>query len=245
MKKLIAYLSSAYPNRDFSVELILALKESGVDLIELGIPFSDPIADGEVIQEISKLSIANGYKFKDLLYISKKVSKEIQTLWMGYFNSFYTRGLDISFQEAKKLNINSVIIPDLPYEEYLRFKDIFIKNQISNIAFIAPTHKENRIKNIVQNSKNFIYLVAYAGITGKQKDENLEEIITYIQKYTSTPVYLGFGVDEKNAKEKSKNLDGVIVGSAFMKVLLDNKISYKEKLNKICAKAKIIKNEIS
>ncbi len=239
MKKLIAYISTGYPNKNFTIDLALSLKENGVDAIELGIPFSDPVADGEIIQEVNKRALQNGYKIKDTFYVSKEISSKINTYWMGYFNNFYHKGYDFMVDKAKEFNVKGFIIPDLPYEEAISYEDKF-----PLISFVAPTDSKDRIKNILKNPKEFIYLVAYAGITGANKQEDLTNIINNIKEITSTPIYIGFGVNEKTAKDKAKNVDGVIVGSEFVKVLLED-ISDSEKIKKISQKAKNIKNIIN
>jgi len=141
--------------------------------------------------------------------------------------------------KAKDFDVKGFIIPDLPYEEAVIYADKF-----PLISFVAPTDSEERIKKILKTPKEFIYLVAYAGITGAEKKEDLSGIIKNIRNITNTPIYIGFGVNEKTAKEKAKNVDGVIVGSAFVKVLLED-ISNFEKIKKIKEKAKIIKEEIN
>ena len=238
MKKLIAYITTGYPDKNFTVDLINEISEY-VDGIELGIPFSDPVADGEIIQEVNKRALQKGYKLQDTFEVSEKIAKNIDTYWMGYFNNFYHKGYDFMVSKAKELNIKGFIIPDLPYEEAIIYEDKF-----PLISFVAPTDSKERIKTILKNPKEFIYLVAYAGITGDDKKEDLSEIISYIKETTSTPLYIGFGVNEKTAKEKAKDVDGVIVGSAFVKVLLED-ISNKEKIKKIKQKATIIKEAIN
>ena len=239
MKKLIAYITTGYPDKNFTVDLIEALKENGADGIELGIPFSDPVADGEVIQEVNKRALQNGYKIKDTFEVSEKIGKKIDTYWMGYFNNFYHKGYDYMVENAKRFGVRGFIIPDLPYEEALEYEDKF-----PLISFVAPTDTKERIKKILKDPQEFIYLVAYAGITGAQKTEDLSEIISFVKEITDTPLYIGFGVNEKTAKEKAKGVDGVIVGSAFVKVLLED-ISNSEKIKKIANKAKIIKEAIN
>ncbi|WP_281951408.1 tryptophan synthase subunit alpha [Nitrosophilus kaiyonis] len=244
MKKLVAYITSALPDREFTIDLALAMKENGVDSIELGIPFSDPVADGPIIEEANVRALKNGFRIKDTLYISEKIANKIDTLWMGYFNPFYHKGVDYFINEAKKLGVSGFIIPDLPYEESLSYRALFDEANIALIGFVAPTDDEDRIKTIVKDSKKFIYLVAYAGITGSEKKEDISEVIENIKKHTSTPVFIGFGVNEKTAKEKAKNVDGVIVGSAFVKILLQD-LTNKEKIDKICKLSEKIKELIN
>jgi tryptophan synthase alpha chain len=245
LKKLVAYITTGYPDLNFTEDVILSLKEAGADTIELGIPFSDPVADGPVIEEANLKSLELGFKIKDLFEVSQKVAKEIDTLWMGYFNPFYQKTMPIMIEEAKKAGINGFIIPDLPYEEASVYKDEVEKNGLALIDFVAPTDSKERIKQIVKNSKKFIYMVAYAGITGSGKNEDLTKVIEDVRSVTDTPLYIGFGVNTKTAKEKSKGVDGVIVGSEFVKVLLNDTLSYQEKIENISQIAKEIKEKIN
>jgi len=245
LKKLVAYITTGYPSLDFTVDMALALAEAGVDTLELGMPFSDPVADGPVIEKANLKALQGGFKLEHLFEASAKIAPHIDTLWMGYFNPFYHKGVEFFVEEAKKSGVNGFIIPDLPFEEALPYKPMMEANNLSLIDFIAPTDSEARIKEIVTDAQKFIYLVAYAGITGSGQSEDLQPIITSIKEYTQTPVYVGFGVDEKTAKEKAKGVDGVIVGSAFVKVLLDETLNNSQKISKISSLAKEIKEKIN
>lgn len=245
MKKLVAYITTGYPSLDFTVDAALALSEAGVDTLELGMPFSDPVADGPVIEAANLKALQNGFKLEHLFNASAKIAPHIDTLWMGYFNPFYHKGMDTFIAEANKAGVNGFIIPDLPLEEARPYKPSVEAAGLSLIDFIAPTDTEARIKEIVTDAKKFIYLVAYAGITGSGKSEDLQPIITSIKKYSDTPVYVGFGVDTHTAKDKAVGVDGVIVGSAFVKVLLDENLSDTQKIKKISAIAREIKEKIN
>ncbi len=245
MKNLVAYITTGFPEKSFTIDLALALGENGVDTLELGIPFSDPVADGPLIEKANHEALLLGFKFKDLLEISKAVAPKVDTLWMGYFNSFYQQKLDKLIPLAKELAVKGFIIPDLPYEETLAYKDLFQTNNISNISFVAPTDSAERIKTIVTDAQKFIYMVAYTGITGSGVSEDLQPFLTSIKEYTQTPVYVGFGVNQKTAKEKVKGADGVIVGSAFVDILLKETLSYNQKIVECSALAKILKTEIN
>jgi len=245
MKKLVAYVTTGYPDLGFTKDLALSLKDSGVDTLELGIPFSDPVADGPIIEKANLKSLQNGFKLKDLFEVSREIAPKIDTLWMGYFNPFYHLGMDRFMSEAKEAGVNGFIIPDLPYEEALAYKDDISKNGLHLIDFVAPTDSRDRVKQIVSNSSKFIYMVAYAGITGSGAKENLSKVIENIRSCTNTPLYIGFGVDEKTAKEKVEGVDGVIVGSTFVKHLTDDSLSNKEKIDKITQSAKNIKDIIN
>ena len=245
MKNLVAFITSGYPEKSFSIDLALALGENGVDTLELGVPFSDPVADGPLIEKANHKALELGFKFQDLLEISKAVAPKVDTLWMGYFNSFYQQNMEKLIPLAKEIGVNGLIIPDLPHEEALLYKNIFTENKIANISFVAPTDSEERIKEVVSDAQKFIYMVAYTGITGSGQAEDLQPFLSSIKKYTQTPVYVGFGVNVKTAKEKVKGADGVIVGSAFIDILLKENRNYSQKIKECSELAKIIKNEIN
>lgn len=245
MKKLVGFITSSLPNNSFTVDLALNMKDAGVDTLELGIPFSDPVADGPVIEKASLEALNAGFKLKDLFEVSSKIAPHMDTLWMGYMNPYFHYGMENFLKRAQELNIQGSIIPDLPYEESIKYKDLFNKYDQTLIDFVAPTDSLERIKTITNNSQKFIYLVAYAGITGSGASEDLSEVLKNIRESTKTPVYLGFGVNEKTAKEKAKDVDGVIVGSAFVKHIIDPSLSNNEKIQKITAIAKQIKEDIN
>lgn len=245
MKKLVAYITSTYPEKSFTIDLSLALAQSGVDTLELGVPFSDPVADGPLIEKANHKALELGFKFQDLLDISKVVAPKVDTLWMGYFNSFYQQDMSRLLPLASKLGVNGLIIPDLPHEEALAYSKLFEENSLSNISFVAPTDTEQRIKELVSNAQKFIYMVAYTGITGSGQAEDLQPFLASIKQYSTTPAYVGFGVNAKTAKEKSLGADGVIVGSAFVDILLKDALSYSEKIKQCGELAQIIKNEIN
>jgi len=245
LKNLVAYITTGFPSLEFTVDAALALAEAGVDTLELGMPFSDPVADGPVIEKANLKALENGFKLHQLFEASAKIAPHIDTLWMGYFNPFYHKGVDTFINEAKKTGVNGFIIPDLPFEEAKPYKPSIEAAGLNLIDFIAPTDTKARIEQIVTDAKKFIYLVAYAGITGSGQSEDLQQIITDIKEFTETPVYVGFGVDQNTAKEKAKGADGVIVGSAFVKVLLDDSLTNTQKIAKISEIAKEIKEKIN
>lgn len=245
MKKLVAFITSGYPEKSFSIDLALALGQNGVDTLELGVPFSDPVADGPLIEKANHKALELGFKFNDLLEISKEVAPKIDTLWMGYFNSFYQQNMDKLIPLANQLGVNGLIIPDLPHEEASRYKELFTQNNVANISFVAPTDSDARIQTVVNNAQKFIYMVAYTGITGSGTSEDLQPFLSSIKKHTPTPVYVGFGVNPKTAKEKVRGADGVIVGSAFVDVLLQENLNFSQKIEKCSEIARIIKSEIN
>jgi tryptophan synthase alpha chain len=245
MKKLVAYITTGFPDKYFTVDLALALRDAGVDTLELGIPFSDPVADGPVIEHANLLSLQGGFKLNDLFEVSREIGPMIDTMWMGYFNPFYHKGVEYFIEQAKETHVNGFIIPDLPYEEALPYRHMIERSEMSLIDFIAPTDTLHRIEMISKNAQKFIYLVAYAGITGSGQSEDLSPTIEQIRIHSMTPIYVGFGVNEQTAREKVRGADGVIVGSAFVKVLLDDLISPAAKIAKIAQMAQVIKAKIN
>jgi len=245
LKKLVGFITSSLPENSFTIDLALSMKEAGVDTLELGIPFSDPVADGAIIEKASLQALNNGFKLEDLFEVTSKIAPQMDTLWMGYMNPFFKVGMEEFLKKGQEFGIKGAIIPDLPYEEAIVYKDLFKQYNQTIIDFVAPTTPKDRIKKLVQNSSEFIYLVAYAGITGSGAKEDLTTIIKDIKEITSTPVYIGFGVDTNTAYEKSRGVDGVIVGSAFVKHLIDDSLGYNEKISKITSIVKQIKEEIN
>jgi len=245
LKHLVAYITTGFPDTAFTVDLGLALGENGVDSLELGVPFSDPVADGPVIEKANFLALEKGLRFSDVLDVSAQIAPKVDTLWMGYFNPFYQYGMESLLKKAQEIGVSGMIIPDLPHEEAQAYETLFNAHSVSNISFVAPTDGDERVKEVVAKAQKFIYLVAYAGITGSGKSEDLQPIITSIKSHTQTPVYVGFGVNEKTAKEKVAGADGVIVGSAFVNVLLQEELTYQQKIEKCCLIASEIKQKIN
>jgi len=245
VKKLVAYITTGFPDRNFTVDLALALKEAGVDTLELGIPFSDPVADGPVIESANLQSLKNGFVMNDLFEVSARIASEIDTLWMGYFNPFYHMGFDSFLQRARDYGVSGFIIPDLPYEEALPYREGVKESGLVLIDFIAPTDTQERIEMISSSAEKFIYLVAYAGITGSGRSERLEHTVESIRRYSDTPIYVGFGVNRETAAQKAEGVDGVIVGSAFVKILLDDTLRAGEKIERIGTMAAEIKEMIN
>jgi tryptophan synthase alpha chain len=245
VKHLVAYITSGFPDKNFTIDLALALGENGVDTLELGVPFSDPVADGPVIEAANQRALEAGFRFSDLLDVSEVIAPKIDTLWMGYFNPFYQYGMEALLDKAKSIGVNGLIIPDVPYEEAKNYHSLFESRGLASITFVAPTDGEERIKLITAEARKFIYLVAYAGITGSGKAEDLAPVLEMIKRHTQTPVYVGFGVNEATAREKVQGADGVIVGSAIVNILLDDTLNNTQKITKCCEITRNIKSLIN
>ncbi|MDD3342690.1 MAG: tryptophan synthase subunit alpha [Sulfurospirillaceae bacterium] len=245
MKELVAYITAGFPDKNFTIDVVHALKNAGVDKLELGIPFSDPVADGPIIEEANLQTLHSGFKMQTLFDISEAVGKEIETYWMGYFNPFYHKGLEFFSQKAQTYGIKGYIIPDLPYEESTAYTPLFNQYGLHTVSFVAPTDSPDRIATVVKNAQGFIYLVAYAGITGSAQNEDLTQTIQSVKEQSKTPLFVGFGVNEKTAKQRANGVDGVIVGSAFVEVLLDTALSHSQKIQTIARRAANIKDAIN
>jgi tryptophan synthase alpha chain len=222
-KAFIAFLTAGDPSKEKTVEFILAIEEAGADLIEIGIPFSDPIAEGQVIQNANIRALSKGINTDDIFDIVVEVrsKSDVPLAFLTYANTVFYYGYEKFFKKCQEVGLNGIIIPDLPYEEKGEIVDIAEKYDVDLISLIAPT-SEDRIKMIAKNAKGFIYLVSSMGVTGIRSEikTDLEEIIVEIKKVTDVPVAVGFGI---NTPEQSKNIskiaDGVIVGSAIVKII--------------------------
>jgi tryptophan synthase alpha chain len=243
MKKLTGYLTPKLPDVAFTIDAANAMFEAGMDALELGAPFSDPAADGATIEKASQLALRNGFVFNDLLTISAAL-KGRDLMWMGYMNPFLRRGFEKTIKEAGELGVSALLIPDLPYEEAQIYRGVFASNKVDLIEFIAPTTPKERIALILQNARKFIYLVAYTGVTGATQSEDLQEILAAIREVSQTPIFVGFGVNRSGAKERAKGADGVIAGSCFIRILLDETLSNGEKIERLCEETRAIKEAI-
>ncbi|MBZ9570610.1 tryptophan synthase subunit alpha [Methanobrevibacter sp. TMH8] len=222
-KAFIGFLTAGDPSKEKTIEYILAMEEAGADIIEIGIPFSDPIAEGPVIQNANTRALSHGINTDNIFDLVGDVRKksDVPLAFLTYLNPVFYYGYEKFFKKCKKIGINGIVIPDLPYEEKGEISEIAEKYDVDIISLIAPTSKD-RVKMIAKDAKGFIYLVSSMGVTGVRSEikTNLEDIIDEIKKITDVPVAVGFGI---NTPEQSKNIskiaDGVIVGSAIVKII--------------------------
>ncbi|MFL1895915.1 tryptophan synthase subunit alpha [Aquimarina sp. 2-A2] len=226
-KKLLSiYFTAGYPALTDTVKVLESLEESGVDMVEIGLPFSDPLADGPTIQESSTQALRNGMTtavlFDQIKDIRKTVS--IPLLIMGYFNPMLQYGVDAFCAKCQQIGIDGLIIPDLPVQEYTEhYKEIFEQYGLSNVFLITPQTSEDRINEIDSISNGFIYMVSSASTTGA-KNSIGEEQQRYFDRIAGlglkTPQIVGFGISNKETFEKAtKTTKGAIIGSAFVKHL--------------------------
>jgi tryptophan synthase, alpha chain (EC 4.2.1.20) len=224
---LLSYMVTGYPDLETSYKAFDILLEQGSDMIEIGFPFSDPVADGPTIQEAHTVALQNGITHKDIFNLSKSLKtkhKDKPFLLMTYFNPIFKIGLDRFFDEAKESGIDGFIIPDLPAEEAQGVKDALEQRSLSLVMLLAPTSfKNNRVKSICEMSSDFVYMVSVTGITGardKLPIESIKEYTINYRKHCHKPIVLGFGISSKEHIDSLKSyVDGVVVGSHFVKSL--------------------------
>lgn len=219
----IGFLTAGDPTVDKTVEYILAMVEAGCDLVEIGIPFSDPMAEGVVIQEANVRALKHNTTTDDVFEIVKRVRQktDVPLVFLTYINPVFFYGYEDFFKKCNEYGIDGIISPDLPYEEKGEIADIAAKNDVDVISLIAPTSKE-RIQKIAADATGFIYVVSSLGVTGMRSEikTDLGAIISDIRDVCDVPVAVGFGINTpKQASDISKIADGVIVGSAIVKII--------------------------
>ncbi|OGH99193.1 MAG: tryptophan synthase subunit alpha [Candidatus Melainabacteria bacterium GWF2_32_7] len=222
---LIPFIVSGYPDIEATKDLLYLFQEHKVAAIELGIPFSDPLADGPIIQNAAKKAIESGINLDKIFDLLLEVKEDIKTpiVLFSYFNPILHYGLNNFISRAKLANVAGVIIPDLPVEESEEFSRLCQENNIDFIMLIAPTSDKDRIRTIAKKATGFIYLVSSTGVTGVRDNfsETLLSIITEVKNTIDTPIAVGFGVSkpEHISNLKELNVDGAIVGSALVKII--------------------------
>ena len=219
----IGFLTAGDPTVEKTVEFILAMEDAGCDLIEIGIPFSDPMAEGVVIQEANVRALKHNTTTDDVFEIVKEVRKhtDVPLVFLTYINPVFFYGYEKFFKKCNELGIDGIISPDLPYEEKGEIADIASKNDVDVISLIAPTSKE-RIQKIASDATGFIYVVSSLGVTGMRSEikTDLNAIIDDIRDVTDLPLAVGFGINTpQQASDISNIADGVIVGSAIVKII--------------------------
>jgi tryptophan synthase alpha chain len=223
-KGLIIYITAGDPNLKATEELVYSISEAGADIIELGIPFSDPLADGVTIQEASNRALKNNTNIPQILSTIVKIRKKtsIPLALMTYYNPIYHYGLKRFVRDSKKAGVDGLIVPDLSLEECGELRDITDELGIDLISFLTPTSSRERIAAIAQSARGFIYCVSVTGVTGVRKEFSLKivEMMKKIRFYTDIPLAIGFGISNpEQAKEATKYADAVIVGSAVVKLI--------------------------
>ena len=226
-KAFIVFITAGFPSFEITKRLVLELEKNGADIVELGVPFSDPLADGPVIQESSRLSIESGTTLTKILALVKSLRKQTQIplCLMSYYNLIFCYGKRRFLNEAGASGVDGIIIPDLPPEEDKDFIFGCRKQNIDTIFFLSPTTPIKRIPLINKFSRGFIYYVSLTGVTGPRErlSVDLARKLKTIKKYTDKPICVGFGVSHPGQVcEIARLADGIIVGSAVIKKIRQN-----------------------
>ena len=224
-KAFITYMTAGLPNMEKTKEIIKVQDEAGIDIIELGIPFSDPIADGPVIQDASYRSIQNGTNLKKVFELVKEVRNECQVpiVFMLYYNTILYYGVENFVHKCIECGVDGLIIPDVPFEETFEIREFLDKNEDAPflIPLVSPVSKD-RIPMIVEDQKGFVYCVSSMGVTGQNADfhKNVKNYLKQVKEISKIPVMMGFGIKNADDVEKYKDvIDGCIVGSHFIEIM--------------------------
>ncbi|GAF04248.1 tryptophan synthase subunit alpha [Saccharicrinis fermentans] len=223
---LSIYYTAGYPQLGDTVPILESLEEAGADLVEIGIPFSDPLADGPTIQHSGQRALENGMSlqvlFKQLEDVRTKVKMPL--VLMGYINTVYKFGIENFAKRCSEVGVDGVILPDLPFQVYLdEYKETFDRYGVSNVFLITPQTPEERIKLIDEKTNGFIYMVSSASVTGAKKGLS-DQQLAYFERVSklklTNPALIGFGISDRASYiETCKYADGAIIGSAFVKLL--------------------------
>ncbi len=222
-KAFIAFITCGDPDLATTAAVVRAAVENGADLIELGIPFSDPTAEGPVIQSASYRALAGGVTTDKIFGLVKELRADVETplVFMTYANVVFSYGAEKFISSCKELGVDGLILPDLPFEEKGEFDGLCKQYGVDLISLVAPT-SENRIAMIAKEAEGFLYIVSSLGVTGTRKEINTDvaAIVDVVRKNTQIPCAVGFGISTpEQAKKMAEASDGAIVGSAIVKLL--------------------------
>ena len=221
---LIPYITVGYPSIEATLEVVPLLASSGCDIVELGIPFSDPLADGVTIQKASFSALENGVTPQLCLEVAKQLSQkvDIPLVFMTYFNPVFSYGLEEFCSACAKSGIDGLIIPDLPPEEGSQLESITQRQSLDLIYLLSPTSTDERIRLVTERARGFIYLVSVTGVTGARDNlpPDLDTFVARVRKVTTLPLCIGFGISTpEQARQVARMADGVIVGSRIIQLL--------------------------
>lgn len=230
-KALVAYITVGYPSPESTMEIVPVLVEEGCDIVELGIPFSDPLADGTTIQESSSRALQGGVTPGKCLEVAKQLRKkvDIPLVFMTYYNPVLHFGLDSFCSAGAEAGIDGLIIPDLPPDEAGELDASTGKYNLDLIFLLAPTSTTERIRLATDKSRGFIYLVSLTGVTGPRESlpAGLEDFVGRVRKETDKPLCVGFGISTPDQAQRiSRVADGIIVGSRFIQLIGDEGAPY-------------------
>lgn len=235
---LVSYVMAGYPDLDTTYEIIDSLIKSGSDIIELGVPFSDPSADGKAIQLAAEYALEKNISIDDCFNLVKKIELEhpdIPVILMGYFNPIFNYGIDKFIIDANKAGVKGLIIVDLPFEEHKHYPKLF-NSKIPIINLITPATIGTRLEKILSSAKGFLYYISVFGITGTKTPDldKANQEAKRLKKLTNKKIGLGFGIKSKDQIEQiENNFDLVIIGSAYCKIINEFKANKKKLLAEI------------
>lgn len=217
----IAYVTAGDPNIKFTEQLVLRLVEAGADVIELGVPFSDPIADGPVIQRASERALRGGTSLSDVLKLAGRIRRKspVPMVLFSYFNPVLQMGMERFAERASAAGVDGVLITDLIPEEAEEFVKVMRRHKLDTVFLAAPTSTPARLKEIARLSRGFVYVIARRGVTGKRSDipAEVKGQLSYLRRVTKLPLAVGFGVSKRaHVEQLEKIADGVVVGSAIV-----------------------------
>jgi tryptophan synthase alpha chain len=223
-KALIPYITAGDPDLDVTTQLVLELERNGANIVELGVPFSDPVADGPTIQRASLRSLQQGTTLHGIVeaVASIREHSRIPIVLMTYYNPILAYGIQTFCGEAARAGVDGLIIPDLPPEESEELTVACREQHIANIFLVAPTSTTTRIELANRSTTGFVYCVSLTGVTGArgQMAEGVDEFMATVRKHTDRPLAIGFGISTpEHAREAAKLADGIIVGSAIINVM--------------------------
>ncbi len=223
-KALVAYVTVGYPDVETTLRLVPLLARNGCDVVELGIPFSDPLADGATIQQASHVALQNGVTPDVCLDVAARVSREVETplVFMSYYNPLLHRGLDRFCAASASSGVSGLIVPDLPPDEGAELETAGQRHGVDLIYLVAPTTTGERLTRAAARSRGFLYLVSLTGVTGARAelDGGLEHFVARVRATTSLPLCVGFGISSPaQASRVAKVADGVIVGSRLLQLV--------------------------
>jgi tryptophan synthase alpha chain len=249
-KAFVSYIMACDPNEKLTAELLEKMPASGVDIIELGIPFSDPMAEGPAIQRAAERALrtkCNIAKCFELVKNFRKKNDDTPIVLMGYFNPIFVFGIERFCKTAKASGVDGVIIVDLPPEEEAEFTKYSNAAKLDFIRLTTPTTDDARAKKILKNASGFVYYIAVAGVTGVKEAEkkSVEKAVKNLRNNTKLPIYVGFGIKNAGtAKEISKVADGIVIGSAFINIIEKNLKTQNKAVSECVSFAKEIRKAI-
>ncbi|MBN2397591.1 MAG: tryptophan synthase subunit alpha [Deltaproteobacteria bacterium] len=248
-KALIVYLTAGDPDLEMTKEIILGLDRAGVDILEIGVPFSDPTADGPVIQAASHRALKGGATLSGILEMIGEVRKvsEIPIVLFGYYNPILSYGNERFAKRARAVGVDGVLVVDLPPEESAELRRYTDRAGIDFISLIAPTSTDERIRKIAQNAGGFLYYISITGVTGTTRPRvaDIKKDMKKIRAITGLPVAVGFGISTpQQAREIAPHADGIVVGSAFVR-LIEEGGGANNRVNIVAGYARDIKQAIS